>query len=48
MYDETVKTVKLTSDEIDLLKTALELQNEFVISAGEQVTMDQLMEKLGT
>lgn len=46
MYDENVKTINLTSDEIEILKELLEERQDKCVSIGESVTIETLLEKL--
>ncbi len=46
MYDIYVKEVKLTDDEVTLLKEALETRQDKCVSIGESVTIETLLEKL--
>ncbi len=46
MYDIYVKEIKLTEDEITLLKEALEARQDKCVSVGESVTIETLLEKL--
>lgn len=46
MYDEEVKIIALSSDEIDVLKEVLNIRLESCYSLGEQVLIEELIEKL--
>lgn len=46
MYDEDVKILALTQDEIDVLKEALSNRLESCYSLGETITIQELIEKL--
>jgi len=46
MYDIYVKEIKLTEDEITLLKEILEEREDKCISFGETITIETLLEKL--
>ena len=46
MYDIYVKEIKLTDDEVTLLKEALETRQDKCVSVGESVTIETLLEKL--
>jgi len=46
MYDIYVKEIKLTEDEITLLKEALEERQDRRVSLGEMITIETLLEKL--
>lgn len=46
MYDIYVKEIKLTDDEVTLLKEALETRQDKCVSIGETVTIETLLEKL--
>ena len=46
MYDEKVLNVSLTADEIQLINCALDRYSDIAISIGEEVTINELLEKL--
>lgn len=46
LYDEIIKTVDLTCDEINILKELLFCQLDKCISIGEELTIKTLIEKL--
>ena len=46
MYDITVKSVDLTTDEIEILKEVLELRQDKCVSVGEIATIENLLDKL--
>lgn len=46
MYDENVKTINLTSDEMELLKELLFYRLDRCISVGEEIVVKELMDKL--
>ena len=46
MYDIYVKEIKLTDDEVTLLKEALETRQDKCVSIGESVTIETLLAKL--
>lgn len=46
MYDEIVKTVSLTYDEIEILLDVLNIRKEMCVSLGETITVDELIDKL--
>lgn len=46
MYDDVVKTVQLTADEVDLIVDALEHAQDYAVGVGEIVTYEILLEKL--
>jgi len=46
LYDEIVKSVDLTDDELTILKEALLYRLEQCVSIGEEITVRELMEKL--
>ena len=46
LYNETVKSVDLTSDEVDILKELLFYRLDQCISIGEDITVRDLLEKL--
>ena len=46
MYDIYVKEIKLTEDEITILKEALEERQDRRVSLGEMITIETLLEKL--
>lgn len=46
MYDETIKTVNLTCDEVEILVDALSYQLAQCVSVGEEITVQALLEKI--
>lgn len=46
MYDETVKTIDLTIDEIDILKELLYYRLDRCVSIGEEITVKELLDKI--
>ena len=46
MYNEIVKSVDLTDDEIDILKELLSYRLDECVSVGEEITVKELLEKL--
>ncbi len=46
MYDEIVKSVDLTSDEIELLNELLFYRLDKCVSIGEEITVKDLLDKL--
>lgn len=46
MYDEEILIVGLSSDEVEILKEVLKNRLESCCSLGEQVTIEELIEKL--
>lgn len=46
MYDEIVKTVSMSSDEVDLLVTLLDSEVDNCLSVGEEITVKELLNKL--
>ena len=46
MYEEDVLIVGLSSDEIEILKEVLKNRLESCFSLGEQITIEELIEKL--
>ena len=46
MYNEDVLIVGLSSDEVEILKEVLKNRLESCCSLGEQVTIEELIEKL--
>lgn len=46
MYDDNVKTVGLTDDEIDILNKLLSHRLDSCVSIGEEITIRDLMDKL--
>lgn len=46
MYDEDVLIVGLSSDEVEILKEVLKNRLESCFSLGEQITIEELIEKL--
>lgn len=47
MHDEIVKSVDLTDDELTILKELLFYRLDKCVSIGEEITVRELMEKLG-
>lgn len=47
MYDEIVKSVDLTDDELTILKELLSYHLDKCVSVGEEVTVKELLKKLG-
>lgn len=45
MYDEIVKTVSLTYDEIEILLDILNIRKEMCVSLSETITVDELIDK---
>lgn len=46
MYDEIIKTVELTDDELSIIKELLFYRLDQCISIGEEITVKDLLEKL--
>lgn len=46
MYDLIVKTIDLTADEIELIKSALEYKQDMTVGTAEILTIETLLEKL--
>lgn len=46
MYDEIIKTIRVTSDEVDLLIALLEDEVDNCLSVGAEITVNDLLEKL--
>ena len=46
MYDETVKPVELTTDEIDILRELLSYRLDRCGSIGEEITVKELLDKV--
>lgn len=46
MYDEEVKIVGLSSDEVEILKEVLNNRLESCFLLGEEITIQELIEKL--
>ena len=46
MYDEVVKTVDLTSDEVEILIDILSYRLAQCVSIGEEITVRELLEKI--
>ncbi len=46
MYNEIVKSVDLTDNEIDILKELLSYRLDECVSVGEEITVKELLEKL--
>ncbi len=47
LHDEIVKSVDLTDDELTILKELLFYRLDKCVSIGEEITVRELMEKLG-
>lgn len=47
LYDEIVKSVDLTDDELTILKELLFYRLDQSVSTGEEITVRDLLEKLG-
>lgn len=45
MYDEIVKTVSLTYDEIEIILDVLNIRKEMCVSLSETITIDELIDK---
>lgn len=45
MYDEIVKTVSLTYDEIEILLDILNIRKEMCVSLSETITVNELIDK---
>lgn len=46
MYDEEILIVGLSSDEVEILKEVLHNRLESCFSLGEEITIQELIEKL--
>lgn len=46
MYDEIVKTIDLTSDEVEILIDALSYRLAQCVSVGEEITVRGLLDKI--
>lgn len=46
MYDEIIKNIPITTDEINLLTQLLEFKLQHCISIGEEVVVNELLTKL--
>ncbi len=46
MYEEVVKTVDLTSDEVEILIDILSYRLAQCVSIGEEITVRELLEKI--
>lgn len=46
MYDEIVKTIQLTADEVELLLILLESKIDDCLSVGEEIIINDLFEVL--
>jgi hypothetical protein len=46
LYDEVVKTINLTSDEVEILIDALSYRLAQCVSVGEDITVRELLEKI--
>jgi len=46
VYDQVIKNLPLTADEIEILKTALERRQETCIGIAEEFTVEGILEKL--
>lgn len=46
MYDEDIKTVTLTADEINILKELLFYRLDTCVSVGEEITVRDLLDKV--
>mgnify|MGYP006865393146 CR=1 FL=1 len=47
LYDEIVKSVDLTDDELTILKELLFYRLDQCVSIGEEITVKELLEKFG-
>lgn len=47
LHDEIVKSVDLTDDELTILKELLFYRLDKCVTIGEEITVRELMEKLG-
>lgn len=46
LYDENVKAINLTSDEVDILIELLSYRLDRCVSVGEEITVKELLNKL--
>lgn len=46
MYDDVIKKVDLTSDEVEILIDALSYRLAQCVSVGEDITVRELLEKI--
>lgn len=46
LYDEIVKSVDLTDDELTILKELLTYRSDECVSIGEEITVKDLLKKL--
>lgn len=46
MYDETVKTIDLTSDEVEVLVDILSYRLAQCVSIGEEIMVRELLDKI--
>ena len=46
MYDEIVKAIDLTSDEVEILIDTLSYRLAQCVSVGEEITVRELLEKI--
>lgn len=46
LYDEIVKSVDLTNDELTIFKELLSYRLDKCVSIGEEITMKELLKKL--
>lgn len=46
MYDEIVKTINLTSDEVEVLVDLLSYRLAQSVSVGEEITVRELLDKI--
>jgi hypothetical protein len=46
LYDEIVKTIDLTSDEVEILIDTLSYRLAQCMSVGEEITVRELLEKI--
>lgn len=47
LYDENIRNIGLTSDEIEILKEVLPFYLDSCTSIGEEITIRELLDKLG-
>jgi len=47
LYDEIVKSVDLTDDEMTILKELLSYRLDECVSIGEEIAVNELLRKLG-
>lgn len=46
MYDQVIKSVDLTADEVDIISTLLLKENSICFTIGEEIVIKELLDKL--